>query len=251
MASGEPYTQPLENFFSALVENSPDVIVVVNGDGTFLYLNPSSEEITGLAVDQVRGRSAFEFIHPEDSTIVQEALGRALRSEVPQIIGCRFRRNDGSWRVLELIGRDLSPAISGIVANVRDVTEHKVQEAELLRLATIVECSEDAIFSKDLNNNFTSWNRGAEELFGYAADEIIGQSIQLIVPSDVKDQPGITLRLDQGDRITRYETVRCRKDGTKLHVSLSASPLYDQEEKLSEPAPSHMMSRFAIVRLSS
>ena len=232
MPSVEPVGQQPETFFSALVENSPDVIVVVSGNGLFLYLNPSSKAITGLHVEQVRGRSAFEFIHPDDNTKVQEALGRALQGEVPRVIECRFRHNDGSWRVIEVVGRNLSPAISGIVANVRDITDQKKQEAELLRLATIVECSEDAIFSKDLNNKFTSWNRGAEELFGYTADEIIGQSIQTIVPSDVNDQPGITLRLDQGDRITRYETVRCRKDGTKLHVSLSASPLNDQTGKI-------------------
>lgn len=232
MLSGEPVAQPPETFFSALVENSPDVIVVVDDNGTFLYLSPSSEAITGLAVERVRGRSAFEFIHPDDGTKVQEALGRALKGGVPQLIECRFRHDDGLWRVIEVVGRNLSPAISGIVANVRDLTAHKKQEAELLRLATIVECSEDAIFSKDLNNTFTSWNRGAEALFGYTADEVIGRSIQLLVPTDVQDQAGITLRLGNGERITRHEAVRCRKDGTKLHVSLSASPLYDKAGKI-------------------
>jgi PAS domain S-box-containing protein len=101
------------------------------------------------------------------------------------------------------------------------------------RLAAIVESSDDAIVSKDLNGIIKSWNRGAERIFGYTAEEAIGKSITIVIPPELRDQePLILSRIAKGERIERFETVRERKDGTQFHVSLTVSPVRDPEGRI-------------------
>lgn len=95
-------------------------------------------------------------------------------------------------------------------------------------LAAIIESSEDAILSKNLDGIITSWNRGAEHLFGYTADEVVGKSVTVLIPDDRQDEePSILARLRRGERIEHYETVRRRKDGSLVDISLSVSPIRD------------------------
>lgn len=107
--------------------------------------------------------------------------------------------------------------------------EHRQQvEAQSRLLAAIVESSDDAIISKDLNGVITSWNRGAERIFGYTADEIIGRPVTMLMPPDRQaEEPVILSRLRMGERIDHFETIRRRKDGTELHISLTISPVKD------------------------
>src|SRR5262245_51326051 len=96
------------------------------------------------------------------------------------------------------------------------------------RLAAIVESSDDAIVSKDLGGIITSWNAGAARLFGYRAEEVIGQSITLIIPPErIDEEPDILDRIRRGERVDHYETVRRRKDGSLVEVSLTVSPIRD------------------------
>src|SRR6478752_3549166 len=95
-----------------------------------------------------------------------------------------------------------------------------------LRLAAIVESSDDAIVSKDLNGIITSWNRGAERIFGYGAQEVIGQPISILIPPDhLKEEPEILERIRRGDRVDHYETVRQRKNHSLVDISLTVSPI--------------------------
>ena len=105
----------------------------------------------------------------------------------------------------------------------------RAQAAEIgSGLAAIVESSDDAIISKTLEGVITSWNGGAERLFGYTAEEVIGKSVTLLIPpSQIDEEPTILEKLRRGERIDHYETVRVRKDGTVLHVSLTVSPIKD------------------------
>src|SRR4051812_17808472 len=97
-----------------------------------------------------------------------------------------------------------------------------------LRLAAIVESSDDAIVSKDLNGIITSWNRGAEELFGYTADEAVGQSITILIPAERLAEEDMVLgRVRSGLRVEHFDTVRMRKDGTLVPISLTVSPIRD------------------------
>lgn len=107
-------------------------------------------------------------------------------------------------------------------------TELRVPDAAL-HLAAIVASSDDAIISKDLNGIITSWNAGAERLFGYTPEEIIGRPVLVLIPLDRHDEePGIIERIRRGDRIDHYETIRQHKDGSQLHISLTVSPIKDR-----------------------
>jgi PAS domain S-box-containing protein len=114
-----------------------------------------------------------------------------------------------------------------------DITARKHVEAERARLAAIVETSEDAIISEDLNSVITSWNAGAERLFGYTAREAIGRSITMLIPRNrINEEPEILERIRRGDRLKNYETVRRRNDGSLLNVSLSISPILDSHGQI-------------------
>ena len=116
----------------------------------------------------------------------------------------------------------------GRVWNVRDVTNAKRLEEAQARFATIVDSADDAIIGKTLASVITSWNRGAEQIFGYSAEEAIGQSIRMLIPPDRQsEEDEILERLNKGERIEHYETERIRKDGTRITVSISVSPVKD------------------------
>lgn len=110
----------------------------------------------------------------------------------------------------------------------RIVDEHSRNGESRRHLAAIVESSDDAIISKDLNGVILSWNQGAERIFGYTADEIVGKSVTVLIPPDRQDEePHILARLRKGERIDHYHTIRRRKDGAAVHVSLTVSPIKD------------------------
>src|SRR5271155_3282059 len=116
---------------------------------------------------------------------------------------------------------------------IQDITERKQAELATASLAAIVDSSEDAIVSKNLDGVITSWNSGAERLFGYSAKEAVGQAISMIIPFDRRDEETrILARLSQGERIDHFDTVRVRNDGTKLEISLTISPVRDAAGKI-------------------
>jgi PAS domain S-box-containing protein len=128
--------------------------------------------------------------------------------------------------------------VDSILANIKkelanEHAERRRSEEFSWRLAAIVESSDDAIISKDLNGIITSWNRGAEHLFGYTADEIIGKPVLTLIPLDRYDEePEILGRIRRGERIDHYETVRQRKDGSPVHISLTVSPILDSTGRI-------------------
>ncbi len=173
----------------------------------------------------------FTGVHPED----RERFKRCIRGLGPRNpsygLSFRFCCVDGRQVWLEERARaefDTAGRILRIKGLTRDVTERKRAELVAERLASIVEFSDDAIVSKDLDGVIVSWNQGAERLFGYSADEAIGKPIAILVPRDVKDeQASILERVRLGDRIDHYETVHRRKDGTLVDISLTISPVRD------------------------
>jgi PAS domain S-box-containing protein len=111
-----------------------------------------------------------------------------------------------------------------------DLSDRKSNEHAIQRLAAIVESSDDAILTKDLNGIITSWNTGAQRLFGYTAEEAIGKSVTMLIPMDRQDEePRILSRIRSGERVDHYETIRRRKDGSLVEISISVSPLKNSE----------------------
>jgi len=133
--------------------------------------------------------------------------------------------------------RDEAGDIEGILVTLVDVTaihlariERKRNERINNQLAAIIESSDDAIISKDLNGVIQTWNAGAERIFGYTAEEAVGKPVTMLMPPDrVDEEPGILTRIRKGERIEHYETVRQRKDGSLLDISISVSPIFDGE----------------------
>jgi PAS domain S-box-containing protein len=121
----------------------------------------------------------------------------------------------------------------GAVNMLVDITDRKRVDAHAQQLASIVESSHDAIVSKDLNGVITSWNRGAERLFGYTAAEVVGKSVTVLIPDDrLNEEPTILERVRRGERVEHYETVRRRKDGSLIAISLTISPLKDTSGRI-------------------
>jgi PAS domain S-box-containing protein len=129
--------------------------------------------------------------------------------------------------------RDSSGAVTGAVNMLVDITERKRAEALAERLAAIVQSSDDAIISKDRDGIIASWNRGAQRLFGYASEEIVGKSVMTLIPSERHlEEAEILDRIRAGEHIEHYETLRQRKDGSRVWVSLTISPLKDAQGRI-------------------
>ena len=128
---------------------------------------------------------------------------------------------------------DVSGTLIGAVNMLIDITDRKRADLHAQRLASIVESSDDAIVSKDLNGIITSWNGGAERLFGYKAEEVIGKPITILIPADrIDEEPEIIERVRRGERVDHYDTVRRRKDGSLIDISLTVSPLKDADGRI-------------------
>jgi PAS domain S-box-containing protein len=144
-----------------------------------------------------------------------------------------IERRDGSRIILRVNIDplyDINGRLCGAINVFEDVTDLRQAEQASRRLAAIVESSEDSIISKDLNGTITSWNQAAERLFGYTAEEAIGKPVTFFIPPERHDEePGILERIRRGERIEHYETVRRRKDGSLLDISLTVSPIRDTQ----------------------
>jgi PAS domain S-box-containing protein len=129
--------------------------------------------------------------------------------------------------------RDESGNVLGVVMVFHDITERRAAERAQSRLAEIVESSDDAIVAKDLNGVITAWNRGAERLFGYTAEEAVGEPITILIPPDRQDEEVEVLqRIRRGERIEHFETIRRRKDGTPAEISLTVSPIVSRRGEI-------------------
>jgi PAS domain S-box-containing protein len=128
---------------------------------------------------------------------------------------------------------DESGAIVGALNTLIDVTEQERAEEIRQRLVSIVESSQDAIVAKDLNGIITNWNHGAQQLFGYTAEEVIGKPVTVLIPHDhLNEEPEILNRIRRGEKVDHYETIRRRKDGSLVEISLMVSPVKDAEGRI-------------------
>jgi PAS domain S-box-containing protein len=213
-------------FEEKIMDSMPGIFYLFDRQGEFLKWNKNLEEVTGRGHDEIARTDPSEFIHEEDLAAVERAFEEVfVHGEVN--VEARLLAKDGraipfllKGRLIEIDGRPY--LIGGGV----DVSERKRGEEAAAYLAAIVESSDDAIISADLKGSIRSWNSGAEELYGYAADEIIGRPVATIFPLGRRDEESWVLeRIKKGERISHYETVRRRKDGTDVEVSLTASPI--------------------------
>jgi PAS domain S-box-containing protein len=221
--------QELSDFF----DNATVAMHWVGPDGTILRANKAELNLLGYNREEYVGRHIAEF--HVDRPAIDDILARLTRGENVHERPVRLRCKDGSIREVVINS-------SGLFENGRfihsrcftqDLTERNLTTQALARLAAIVESSDDAIIGKNLDGIITSWNRSAERLFGYTAQEAIGRPVTMLMPPEqVNEEPGILERIRRGDRMDHYETVRRRKDGMLLDISLSVSPILAGDGKV-------------------
>lgn len=191
--------------------------------GAAIFGLQPSEAITW---EELRNR-----IHPDDRERAKLAVELAVEHRKDYRTEYRVLRPDGELAWVAAEGKGVyadDASVLGMIGIVRDVTESKRGEELRNQLAAIVESSDDAIISKSLDSIIITWNAGAERIFGYQADEVIGKSIRLLIPPERSGEEDVILsRLRHGERIEHFETVRVRKDGALINVSLSVSPVRD------------------------
>lgn len=216
--------------FRDVFNASPIGMVVENLDGQPLFVNPAFCSFLGFDAEELCGKHCVDFSPAEDAA-KDWALFQQLRagSIGHYQMEKRYFRRDGSliWGRLSisLLSGGPSPLV---LAMVEDITEKKAAEESRFRHVAIVESSEDAIISKDLDACITSWNAGAERMFGYKEAEVIGQPITILIPPELRsEEVDIIRRLTAGDRIEHYETKRVTKTGKLIDVSLTIGPIKD------------------------
>jgi PAS domain S-box-containing protein len=208
--------------------NAPIMLAQCSRDSRFLFANRAlserygfePEQLIGRPIAEVMGEQGFEAIKPYIQRVLAGEYVR-FEAEVPYAtLGRRYVRgayapdfrSDGT--------------VQSWLAAVTDITDQKRADEASRRLAAIVESSDDAIFSRDISGTITSWNKGAERIFGYAAEEAIGQPVLMLIPPERRlDDQFIRERIERGEGIEHFDTVRRTKDGVLRDISLTISPL--------------------------
>jgi PAS domain S-box-containing protein len=226
-----------------------DAVITTDVQGRVMYLNAVAETVTGWSNADARGRAldeVFNIISEETREKVESPASRALRDGV--VVGLAnhtilIRKNGEECPVDDSAApiRSEQGQVSGCVLIFRDVSEKRsleIQNAKRLvaarLLAAIVRSSEDAIISKSLDGTIQTWNSAAERLFGYTADEAIGKNITMLLPTDrLLEEDEIIANLKAGRRIEHFETERRRSDGQLVPVSLTISPIVDDDGNVS------------------
>jgi PAS domain S-box-containing protein len=219
------------SLLAAIVESSDDAIVSKDLNGVVTSWNRGAERIFGYTAEEMIGQPILRLIPPEWPDEEPRILARIRAGKrIDHYDTVRMHKDGTRINVSVTISpiRDAAGEIVGASKVARDVTLQKRFSTDQAILAAIVESSDDAIVSKDLNGVVTSWNRGAERIFGYTAEEMIGQPILRLIPPEWPDEePKILGRIIRGERIDHYDTVRLRKDGTRIQVSVTISPIRD------------------------
>ncbi|HUQ51004.1 MAG TPA: PAS domain S-box protein, partial [Gammaproteobacteria bacterium] len=214
-----------------LSDTVPALISYIGVDRRYRTCNAEYSKWFGLANEQIVGRPMSEVIGPDAWRVVGPHLERAFAGEASEYEAeVNYRHGGKRWiHARYTPHRDASGAVIGVVCLVNDITSRRQTTHARARLAAIVDSSEDAIVSKNLDGIITSWNNGAVRLFGYTAEEAVGKPVMMLIPEERRyEEEKILARIRHGEGIALYETVRQRKDGSRLDVSLSVSPIVDE-----------------------
>ncbi|HEX7900301.1 MAG TPA: PAS domain S-box protein [Planctomycetota bacterium] len=218
-----------------ITDHLPVLISSVGADERYLRVSRGYERWFGRPAESIEGRH------------LRDILGEAAYQAILPHVRAALAGNEVTYdtavpyagggtrhiRATYIPRRDREGRVDGFLALVIDISDAKRAEMAGARLAAIVESSEDAIVGKTLDGTVTSWNRSAERLFGYTSEEIVGQSITLLIPEELRSEEEMILaRLRRGERVLHYETRRRAKDGRILDVSLSVSPIQDRQGRI-------------------
>ncbi len=238
---GEDGWQRGPEFSRAILDCLPSAIYTTDARGRITYYNEAAAELWGHRPDlgSAAWCGSWKLFWPDGRPMAHDEcpMAVALRTGKP-VRGATAiaERPDGTRVVFEPHPTPLfdpSGTLIGGVNMLVDITDRRSSEESALRLASIVDSSDDAIVSKDLAGVIQSWNGGAQRLFGYTAEEVIGQPITILMPPErMNEEPDILARIVRGERVEHYETVRRRKDGSLIDISLTVSPLRARDGRI-------------------
>lgn len=227
--------QEKDKLLSRLTNVTPTLLAHCTKDYRYLFVNQTladflglkTEEIIGESVPKIMGEKAFSLVLPYVKKVLSGERVE-FESEIPYSTAGKHYMH-----VVYVPEFDKQNNVIGWFATITDITDRKEAERVNSFLASIIESSNDAIISKDLNGVIISWNQSAEKMFGYKKDEIVGKSVATLIPNESKYEEDLILqKLRSGIGIQHYETKRQRKDGTQLDVSLTISPILNKEGKI-------------------
>ncbi len=220
---------PAEAYLAAIVSSSDDAIIAHDLDGTITLWNSAAEELLGYTAAEAVGHSTLRLFPPDRRAEEIATLERVWKGEaVPHFETVMLAKNGSLIEMSLTISPILNSSgqVIGASKVARDVRDRRQAEAAALQLGAIVESSDDAIVSKDLNGIVTSWNIAAERMFGYTAEEMIGQSITRIIPHERLDEETFVLgQVRAGGRVEHFETIRHDKWRRPVEISLTVSPI--------------------------
>jgi PAS domain S-box-containing protein len=216
--------------YRRLFEAARDGILLLDVDtGRITDVNPFLVELLGFSHDEMVGKTVGELSPFKDVVSNQNMLERLQKDGYVRYENLPLETRDGRKKAVEFVSNVYQAGDKKVIqCNVRDITERKQVETALIRLAAIVESSDDAIMGKDLNGIITSWNKGAEKIFGYTAGEIVGTSVMRLIPADRQQEENRVLEnIKRGNSVAHFETLRQAKDGRLINVSITVSPIKD------------------------
>jgi PAS domain S-box-containing protein len=217
---------------ASIVNSSDDAIDSKTLDGVIMSWNPAAERMYGYTADEILGKNVAMLSHPDRPEEMEEILRKIRNGERVEHYETVRVRKDGRRISISL---SVSPILddAGNVLGVSSIARDITERAPATLLASIVNSSDDAIDSKTLDGIITSWNPAAEQMYGYSADEIIGKHISMLShPDRPEEMEEILGKIRSGERVEHYETVRVRKDGRRISISLSVSPILDDSGKV-------------------
>jgi len=221
--------QNLLAHLAAIVESAHDAVIGENLSGVITSWNHGAEQLFGYRSEEVIGANAAMLMPQSGATEEESTLRQIVRGEHVEHFDTICQHKDGHLMDVSLTIspiHDSDGKVVGASKIVHDITDRKQVEMKLAHLSAIVESSDDAIISTTFDGVINSWNRGAETLFGYTADEVLGRQAGFLVPKDqVNEEPPLLKMIQNGEHIDSYETVRQRKDGTLVNVSMTISPI--------------------------
>ncbi|GEM_PF-1212009 len=226
-----PDKTPLINQFQAIINSSDDAIISKTLDGTILSWNKAAEKIFGYTAEEMIGEKMIKVFPPdrlteEDTILTKIAAGKSIE----HFKTVRVKKNGEHIHVSVTISpiHNSIGEIVGASKIARDITHEIEAEQTLKQFHAIVESSDDAIISKTLTGTVTSWNKAAEKIFGYTAEEMIGQKMITVFPADrLFEEDLILAKLAKGESIEHFRTVRLHKNGQAIPMSVSISPIYN------------------------
>ncbi|MBV4419785.1 PAS domain S-box protein [Clostridium tyrobutyricum] len=222
-----------DNFkvYKSSLENSQDIIILLNLYGKIVYVNKKSLEYYGYSKDEFLSINICKLRNIHNNSTDMDKHIKNTENKRIEFQTVHYKK-DGSSFPAEISCVRVNHNSEILILNIiKDITDTIEKEEEMQLLASILENSDDAIISKTLDGIITSWNRGAELIYGYNKDEIIGKSISILLPEESKEDIFLILdKVKNNIKINHYETLRVNKDGKKLFISISVSPIYNSNK---------------------